>query len=216
MKKKYPKYNFSEDLIVNKYLSILNFNKKGTYNFKNDAAYIQLHKTKKLVVTSDSISENIDFFKGDDPKSIANKITTVNISDLSAMGANPYCYALNIFIPKYIDNEWVNMFTHELFKIEKKYNFYLIGGDLSKSNNLAISSTFFGFNSSNIIVKQNYLNLNDDIWITGNLGDSYIGLQILQNKITINDDKLKNYFLKKYYYPKPCLIGPKIANILIQ
>ena len=179
MKQKYLKYNFSEHLVINKYLSILNFNKKGTYNFKNDAAYIQLHKTKKLVVTSDSISENLDFFKGDDPKSIANKITTVNISDLSAMGANPYCYVLNIFIPKYIDTEWFKIFTNELFKIQKKYNFYLIGGDLSKSNNLSISSTFFGFNNLNRIVKQNYLNLNDDIWITGNLGDSYIGLQIL-------------------------------------
>ena len=37
---------------------------------------------------------NIDFFKNDDPKSIAQKITTVNLSDLSSMGAKPYCYTL--------------------------------------------------------------------------------------------------------------------------
>ena len=48
------------------------------------------------MVTTDSISENIDFFKADDPRSVATKITTSNLSDLSAMGATPYCYTLHM------------------------------------------------------------------------------------------------------------------------
>ena len=46
------------------------------------------------------------------------------------------------------------------------------------------------------------------------MGESYIGLQILKNKIKINDTKLKNYFINRYYYPKPCLIGPKISKYI--
>ena len=202
----------TEKTIVNKYLKKLNLNNKGTFNFENDAAYINIKKNKKLVITTDSISENIDFFKFDDPKSIANKIVTINLSDLSAMGVDPYAYSLSLFIPNYINKYWLKIFTNELLKLQKKYNFYLLGGDLSKSNKLSMSASFFGFPKKNNIISQNKINQNNDIWITGNLGDSYAGLQILRKKIKVNEKKLRDYFLKKYYYPKPCLIGSKIAN----
>ena len=211
MKKKLKYNNYSEDLVIDKYLSKLNFNKIGTYNFKNDAAYLKLNKNKKIVVTTDSISENLDFFKNADPKSIAHKITTVNLSDLSSMGANPHSYLLNLFLPKYIDLNWIKIFTSELLKIQKKFNFYLLGGDLSKSKELLISSTFFGFTKNNQVVSQNELNIDDDIWITGNLGDSYIGLQIIKNKINVNF-KFKDYFLKKYHFPVACMLGSKFSK----
>ena len=212
MKKKYLNSILSEDLIINKYLKKLNFNKKGTFNFNNDAAYFKVNKNKKIVFTTDSISENIDFFKNDNPKSIANKIITANLSDLSAMGATPFLYSLNILLPKYISNNWINDFTNELFKIQKKNNFYLIGGDLSKSNKLSISSTFLGYSQTNKIVSQNNIKLNNDIWVTGNIGDSYIGLQILKEKLIIKNKIVKKYFLNKYYYPKHCNLGSKISR----
>tara|TARA_B100000963_G_scaffold358693_1_gene383932 strand:+ start:89 stop:1072 length:984 start_codon:yes stop_codon:yes gene_type:complete len=214
MNLKNPIKKLTEEIIINKYLRKLNFKKFGTFNFENDAAFVNLNKNNKMVITSDSISENIDFFKYDDPKSIACKIITSNLSDLSAMGVNPYAYSLNLFLPKYIDNQWMNKFSNELFKKQKQYNFYLIGGDLSKSNKIHISATFFGLSNLNKIVSQNIARLNQDIWITGNLGDSFVGLQILKNKININNSKTKNYFVNKYYYPKPCIIGSKVSQFV--
>ena len=214
MKKKFQKNKLTEDFIITNYLNKLNFNKKGTFSFKNDASYIDLKKNKKLVITSDSISEKLDFFKNDHPKSIANKIMTINLSDLSAMGANPYAYSLNLFLPNYIDDNWLNKFTNELLKIQKKYNFYLLGGDLSKSYHLQISATFFGLSKNNKILSENKISLDQDIWVTGNIGDSFIGLQILKNKIIIKDEKIKNYFVNKYYFPKPCMIGPNISKYI--
>ena len=205
---------YSEKIILENYLKKLNFNKNGTFNFENDGAYIKLNKNKKIVVTSDSISENIDFFRGDSAKSLANKILTVNISDLYAMGAKPYAYTLNLFIPNYIDLRWIEEFTKELYKLQKKNNFYLLGGDLSKSNKLIISSTFFGYSPNDRIVKQNILKSNSDIWVTGNIGDSFAGLQILKKKILIKNKKIRNYFINKYYHPKPCNFGIKISNYI--
>ena len=211
MKKKLLSKKITENKIIYQYLNKLNFNKKGTYDFKNDAAYIDLNQNKKIVVTTDSISENIDFFKDDDPKSIANKILTVNLSDLSAMGVQPNSYLLNLFIPKYVDENWLNKFTSQLFKIQKKYNFYLLGGDISSSKILSISSTFFGYSKNNKIIPQNLMNINDDIWITGNIGDSYAGLQILKKKIKVSKIH-KNYFLRKYLYPQAFTKGYKFSN----
>ena len=214
MKKKLPNNHITEKKIINNYLNKLNFDKIGTFNFKNDAAYIKTLKNKKIVITSDSITEKIDFFKFDSSKSIANKIITVNLSDLSAMGANPFAYCLNLFLPDYIDNKWLSVFSNELFRLQKKYNFYLLGGDISKSNELSISATFFGNVKKNKVIKQSILGINKDIWVTGNIGDSFIGLNLINNKIKLDDKRVKKYFINKYYFPKHSLIGPKISNFV--
>ena len=120
------KSNLSEKLIINKYLKKLNFKNKGTFDFENDGAYLDLrNKNYKLSVTTDSISEDLDFFSYDDPKSIAQKITTVNLSDTFAMGALPHSYLLNLHLPNYINENWLNSFSNELMKIQRKYRFFL-------------------------------------------------------------------------------------------
>ena len=206
------KNNLSEKLIINKYFKKLNLKKKGTFDFENDGAYLELNnKNYKLTVTTDNISEDIDFFHNDDPKSIAQKITTVNLSDIFAMGALPHSYLLNLHLPNHINENWLNSFSNQLKKIQLKYGFYLLGGDLSKSNKLIVSSTFFGFIKKKLDIFQNKFNYNDDILITGNIGESKIGLEILKKKISSNI-KLNQYFTKKYLYPIPCKLGPLIAS----
>ena len=109
------KKKISESQIINKYLCSLNFNKKETFNFKNDGALLKSQKNKDIVVTNDSIIEDVDFFKNDSPESIAQKITTYNLSDLSSMGAVPYCYTLNLSLNSLINDLWINKFTKKLF-----------------------------------------------------------------------------------------------------
>ena len=54
---------------------------------------------------------------------------------------------------------------------------------------------------SNKIIYRNKAKLNDDIYVTGNLGDSYLGLKVLSKKAKFkNKDKL--FFLDKYYKPE--------------
>ena len=101
----------SEQYIINKYLKKLNFNKSESYNFSNDGAFFKIPKNYKLIVTNDTIIENVDFFKSDPPKSIANKIITCNLSDISSMGAVPYAYTLSLCLPKKLTNEWLYLFT---------------------------------------------------------------------------------------------------------
>ena len=65
---KSTKNSLSEKLIINKYLKKLNFKNKGTFDFENDGAYLDLkNKNYKFTVTTDNISEDIDFFSNDDP-----------------------------------------------------------------------------------------------------------------------------------------------------
>ena len=158
--------SISENQIIEKYLKKLNFGKKESFGFNNDASYLNSFKGNKHIVTNDSIVENVDFFKNDNPKSIAQKIVTSNLC-----------------MPKYITINWLESFSSYLIKLQKKYNFFLLGGDLSKSKQLMISSTFFGNAKYKNIIHRNHININDDIWVTGNLGESYAGLKILKTKV---------------------------------
>ena len=209
---KFQKNKLNEKNIINNFLKKLNFNKKGTFNFENDAAYLNLINNKyKIAITTDTIIENVDFFKNDDPKSIAQKIMTVNLSDIYAMGANPKSYVMNLCLPSYIDNDWLDIFSKQLKKLQLQYGYYLLGGDLSKSNQLIISATFFGYIKKNLDVFQNKYEFNDDIWISGNIGESKIGLEVLRKKILL-DKNTKKYFINKYLFPTPCKLGPKLAK----
>ena len=203
--------NISEKYIIEKYLKKLNFNKKETFNFENDAAFLNVPKNKQLVVTNDTILESVDFYKNDPPESIAIKIITYNLSDISSMGSSPYAYTLSLSLPKYIKDHWLRKFFNKILSLQKKYNFFLIGGDLSQSNKIVISSNFFGYVAKGKILKRVGAKINDDIWITGNIGESTVGLKIKQKKIKINYFD-KKYFLNKYLYPIHCNLGNKIIN----
>ena len=201
----------SEKIIIDKYLKNLNFNKIETFNFNNDAAFLKVPKNKYLIVTNDSILESIDFYKNDPPESIANKIITYNLSDISSMGASPYAYTLSLCLPKNISAIWLQKFTKKLLFLQKKYNFFLIGGDLSQSNKIVISSNFFGHVTRGKILKRTGAKINDDIWVTGNIGDSSIGLKIKKKEIKLNVSQ-KKYYINKYLFPIHSSLGNKINN----
>ena len=200
-------FQLSENLIINKLLKKLNFKKLGTYNFENDGAYFNISNKFKTVVTTDTIIENIDFFEKDPPESIAQKLICTNLSDLSAMGSIPKAYTLNLSITPSIDIYWLKKFTDRLLILQKKYKIYLLGGDISKSKELNLTSTFFGESKKKYILSQNKCALGEDIWVTGNLGNSYLGYKILKKtKLKITKKHL-DYFVKCYRYPKPCMFG---------
>jgi thiamine-monophosphate kinase len=93
---------------------------------------------------------------------------------------------------------------------QNKYKISLCGGDTTFSNQLSFSITSIGYSKN--IVYRNKAKINDDIYVTGNLGDSYVGLKVLQNKIKVTK-KLKDYFIKKYFEPD---IQIKLTNELLK
>ena len=64
---------------------------------------------------------------------------------------------------------------------------------------MSFTVTSIGF--SNKIIYRNRSKINDDIYVTGDLGDSFLGLLVLKKKIKINE-KLSSYFINQYYKPE--------------
>ena len=64
---------------------------------------------------------------------------------------------------------------------QNRFNIKLSGGDTTSSKNLSFTVISLGY--SNKIVYRNKAKIGDDIYLTGNIGDSHIGLKALKKKI---------------------------------
>ena len=182
--------------LINKYFSKLSINNKSSLNLNDDVFF---DKSKKLVISIDTYIEGTHFFDFKKPNLVIKKILRSSISDLICKGVKPKYYFISGSGNKVsFSKKNLLLISNSLKKEQEKYSIYLGGGDTVFSNKLSFTITSVGFSDS--IIFRNKAKINDDIYVTGNLGDSYIGLKVLQKKIKLKK-KLSNYFKDKYYNP---------------
>ena len=190
--------------LINKYFSKLSHNSPSSLNLNDDVFF---NKTNKIVVSIDTYIEGKHFVNFKNPGLVIKKIIRSSISDLICKGSTPKYYFISASGNKKTFTKSNLLKISKSFKEEqKKYNINLGGGDTVYSNKLSFTVTLIGFAKK--IVYRNKSKLNDDIYVTGSLGDSYLGLLVLKNKIRLKK-KLSNYFINQYYKPevKYSLIG---------
>ena len=190
--------------LINKYFSKLSQNSPSSLNLNDDVFF---NKTNKIVVSIDTYIEGKHFVNFKNPGLVIKKIIRSSISDLICKGSTPKYYFISASGNKKTFTKSNLLKISKSFKEEqKKYNIHLGGGDTVYSNKLSFTVTLIGFAKK--IVYRNKSKLNDDIYVTGSLGDSYLGLLVLKNKIRLKK-KLSNYFINQYYKPevKYSLIG---------
>ena len=185
--------------LIKKYFSVLSKKNKSSLNLNDDVFF---DKSKQLIVSVDTYIEGVHFINFKKPDLIIKKILRSSISDLICKGVKPeYYFISGSGNNKTFSQSNLAKISKSLNQEQKKYNILLCGGDTVFSNKLSFTITSIGFSKK--IIFRNNAKLNDDIYITGNVGDSYTGLRILKNKINVNKN-LKNYFEKSYYQPNLC------------
>ena len=183
------------ELIKNYFQKISNKN-PGAKKLNDDVFF---DKNTKLVVSVDTYNEKVHFPNFKYPNLVIKKIIRSSISDLIAKGVKPkYYFISGSGNKKSFTKKNLISISKALNQEQKKYNLKLSGGDTTNSDKVSFSITSIGFSQS--IVERNKAKLNDDIYVTGNIGDSFVGLKTIKNNIKINF-KLKKYFISKFYCP---------------
>jgi thiamine-monophosphate kinase len=179
----------------------------NSLNLSDDIALLQ---SKNIAFSTDTICEGTHFLSDSNPYKLAQKLLAVNISDLAAKGLEAKFYSLNLTISqKNLSQEWLESFVSGLAFMQKKFNVSLLGGDTTKSlHNNVLSATIFAIEVEKYISRHN-AQIGDLIFVTGNLGDSFIGLNYLQNLLQIEDNA--QYFIDKYEKPQPRI---ELINLL--
>ncbi len=193
--------------LINTFFSSLSKKNKGSLDLNDDVFF---DKSKQLVISVDTYNEGIHFLDFKNPDLVIKKIIRSSISDLICKGVKPtYYFISGSGNKRSFSSKKLKKISKSLSQEQKKYNILLSGGDTSFSSKLSFTVMTIGFSKK--IILRNNAKLNDDIYVTGNLGDSFAGLKILRKQIFTNQI-LKKYFIKKYYLPDLHL---EIANKLL-
>ena len=198
----------NESTLIKNYLTKLVKDNPSALKLNDDVFF---DKKNKNVISVDTYVEKIHFPNFNKPNLLIKKIIRSSISDLVCKGVIPKYYFISGSGNKQsfsIKN--FSKIINSLKSEQKKFSIKLSGGDtvFSKINSFTVVSLGF----SDKIVKRNNAKVNDDIYITGDLGDSYLGLKYLQKKKFKNNIH-KKYFINKFYLPK---INLKFSKYLIK
>jgi thiamine-monophosphate kinase len=196
-----------------------NYFAKGGYVRKDvllgigdDAAVTRVPAGQCVVTTTDTLVEGVHFLAETAPEAIAHKAIAVNLSDLSAMGAEPAWISLSLSLPS-IDESWVKAFSEKIHSLSHYFSFQLIGGDTVQGP-LSITVTAQGFIPDDNQITRSGAQAGDWILVTGCLGDAGLGLDILRNKVNVTNPEHAIYLKNRHWFPTPrVLAGTTLRRI---
>ncbi len=170
--------------LIEKLTKNIKIKHKSTIKGVGDDAAVLNHSNKNIVVTTDLLVEGVHFDLVYTPiKHLGYKAVIVNLSDVYAMNAIPKQITVSIALSGKFSLEAVDMLYEGIHKACENYNVDLVGGDTASSvTGLCISITAIGEVEKGKAVYRNTAKKGDYICVTGDLGASYAGLQILKRE----------------------------------
>ena len=182
--------------LIKNYFQKLTYNNPSALKLNDDVFF---DKKNKIVLSVDTYNEGVHYLNFKNPKLLIKKIIRSSISDLICKGVKPkYIFISGSGNKNHFNKKNLKLISKSINEEQKKYNIKLSGGDTTTSKTSSFTIVSLGLSQK--IVKRNKVSIGEDIYVTGNLGDSFMGLQILKKKINFNN-KLNNYFIKKYFLP---------------
>lgn len=186
--------------LIKRYFSRKSLQNEVILSVGDDCAITSISAGYQLAITTDTLVEGTHFLPSISPAALAYKSVAVNLSDLAAMGATPTWVSLALTLPE-IKEAWLAEFSQSLFAILDRYSMSLIGGDTTKGP-LSITLTAQGFLPENQGLFRHQAKVGDWIFVSGFLGDSAAGLDLLlQNRKIENESD--RYFIQRHLHPTP-------------
>jgi thiamine-monophosphate kinase len=151
----------------------------------DDAAALKLSASHTLLATTDVLLEGVHFDPAyTDFYSLGWKSAAVNLSDIAAMGGVPRFCLTALGIPVRTTVEQVTGFYRGFNALLKRHAAQLVGGDTCSSRTgLVISVTLLGEGEPSRVITRAGARPGDRIFVTGSLGDSAAGLELLRSSV---------------------------------
>jgi len=156
----------------------------------DDCALLAVPAQAQLAVSTDMLVEGRHFFSDVAPQALGHKALAVNLSDLAAMGAQPLAFTLALALPPErvraagADTVWLDAFAGGLMALSHAHHCALIGGDTT-AGPLNISITVFGHLPRGQALRRDGACADDELWVSGTLGDARLALEALRGHITL-------------------------------
>ncbi len=172
----------------------------------DDTAIVNPPPGRHLLLTTDLLVEGIHFdLRTASLEDVGYKAGVANLSDIAAMGGVPHALAVSIAMPHSMTVTDVTRLYRGLMAACRPFGVSLVGGDTSASRQgLFLSIALTGHVESKQALRRDGARIGDIVYVTGTLGDSLAGLQLLRarrRKGIARKDIL--YLLSRHHRPTP-------------
>jgi len=161
--------------IIRRYFNRATGGNHVTLGIGDDAAVVSVPAGQELVLAMDTFVSGVHFPESTAAADIGWKALAVNLSDLAAMGAQPYWATLSLTLPE-ADEGWLRAFTGGFFELADRYGVALVGGDLCRGP-LAVTVQAHGLVPMGQALPRSGARPGDEIYVTGSLGDAGYALR---------------------------------------
>ncbi|WP_053382126.1 thiamine-phosphate kinase [Nitrospira moscoviensis] len=173
----------------------------------DDAAVVAMPAGRHLVLTTDLLAEGVHFdLRTASFEDVGYKAAIANLSDVAAMGARPEHVLVALAAPAACAAPQILQLYKGLMAACRPYRVSLIGGDTSASaNGWFLSVTVTGTVPAGSALLRSGARVGDAIYVTGTLGDSLAGLQLLSRRRPMAATRLppadRRFLLRRHRRP---------------
>jgi thiamine-monophosphate kinase len=157
----------------------------------------------RLIATADAIVEGVHFLPSDPIDTVAAKLLRVNVSDIIAKGGKPDGALLTLVWPQGRGEGELEAFATSLGRELAHWGAHLLGGDTTSTPGpLTLSLTLLGRCGVRGPVRRSGAKAGEDVWVTGVIGDGWLGLQAAQGALSAAPQD-SDHLLARYRVPEP-------------
>jgi thiamine-monophosphate kinase len=185
-----------------------------TLGIGDDAALMRPAPGRELILTSDWTIQDVHFrLKLHPPESVGHRALARAISDVAAMGGRPRWALVSLAISKRVDTAWVKRFYSGMARLARRLGVTIVGGDTSVvAGAITIDVSLVGDVVTGSGIRRQGALIGDHIFVSGTLGLSALGLELLEARSTANYRKVPRA-LRTHLYPEPqCALGEMLSR----
>jgi thiamine-monophosphate kinase len=176
--------NFNEEQVILEISSIFSRSNKSNpqviVGIGDDAAVVQTDQHS--VITTDMAIEGVHFKRQwSSAYEIGSKITVANLADVYAMGADPRYLVVALTLTGTEELSWIKELAQGIADTAAKSDSVVVGGDLSRAEQIMISMTAVG--SSRLHITRSGARAGDLIYVSALPGFSRAGFEILTKNL---------------------------------
>jgi thiamine-monophosphate kinase len=168
---------------------------------------------RQQLFTIDSMVESVHFdLNWISPAQLGARALAVNLSDIAAMGGRPRACVINLGIRHGLDGAFFARMYRGLGAAARAAGLDVVGGNITRCAQLTITVALLGEVAGQAL-RRDTARRDDDIFVTGTLGDSALGWRIMAGEFQARGIARK-YLVSRFVTPQARLAaGRKLAQM---